>query len=528
MRIRLHVCTIARAPADAHTRVRVRSHAHTPSRTQVEEGAEAGAAAGADAAGSSGAGAAAGSGGDASGGSDGDSATNEPIKADESDVLRGELMDLLSKQLPAEDVERIKKKVFSMDTYYVTGTSAASRFGPDVEATAFKGNVRSKDPAELFKGCKAALQKEFGDKYVLYMVEQQPDLMSEGASIEEMMMAAEDEEARIGFVVANREQVTLTTPWWRSLSSLVLFSFTALTSLQLGAATSVSKFPELVKQLSGPDAATSIIPEETLVALLDTSLPIAQGVLLVTLAHETGHRLAAAVYDIELTLPLFIPNTQLGTFGAITECKSVLPSKKAQFDIAAAGPAASFLAGGALFGYGLLTTMGSDPAELVPVPSQVFQSSLLMGLSARGAMGYQAMHQAQVMVSPELIAGWCALTSAALNVLPVGRIDGGVMAASALGQGTKSFLGFVTYLGLGFGVFARPNVSLLWAIYVLALQRQQMALCEDEITEAGDARATAAVTALSVALLLLLPIGPELANELGIGIGNDILPWDVI
>ena len=172
--------------------------------------------------------------------------------------------------------------------------------------------------------------------------------------------------------------------------------------------------------------------------------------------------------------------------------------------------------------------MGSDLAELVPVPSQVFQSSLLMGLSARGAMGYQAMHQAQVMVSPELIAGWCALTSAALNVLPVGRIDGGVMAASALGQGTKSFLGFVTYLGLGFGVFARPNVSLLWAIYVLALQRQQMALCEDEITEAGDARATAAVTALSVALLLLLPIGPELANELGIGIGNDILPWDVI
>ena len=71
-------------------------------------------------------------------------------------------------------------------------------------------------------------------------------------------------------------------------------------------------------------------------------------------------------------------------------------------------------------------------------------------------------------------------------------------------------------------------MSLLWAIYVLALQRQQMALCEDEITEAGDARATAAVTALSVALLLLLPIGPELANELGIGIGNDILPWDVI
>ena len=241
-------------------------------------------------------------------------------------MLRGELMDLLSKQLPAEDVERIKKKVFSMDTYYVTGVGGvalrAGRGGHRVQ-----GQRALQDPAELFKGCKAALQKEFGDKYVLYMVEQQPDLMSGGASIEEMM-AAEDEEAlhrlrggqpRAGD--AHHAVVALAI-------SLVLFSFTALTSLQLGAATSVSKFPELVKQLSGPDAATSIIPEETLVALLDTSLPIAQGVLLVTLAHETGHRLAAAVYDIELTLPLFIPNTQLGTFGAITECKSVLPSKR--------------------------------------------------------------------------------------------------------------------------------------------------------------------------------------------------------
>ena len=453
--------------------------------------------------------------------------SNAPLDPDAA-VVRGELLDLLSKQLPAADVERIKRSVFSMDTFYVTGTAASSRFRPDVEATVFKGNVRTKDLSKLFEGCQQALMKEFDDKYVLYMVEQQPEL-DDGASIEEMLMAEEDDDqTRISFVVANRAQVVLETPWWRTLCSVLLLGSTALTSLQLGAATSVAKYPELVKLLSGPDAATSVIPEETLLALLDTSLPIAQGVLAVALAHEFGHRVAAGVHGVELALPLFLPNTQLGTFGAITETKSIIPSRKAQFDIAAAGPAASFAAGGLLFAYGLLTTGSGAPEDLVPVPSQVFQSSLAMGLAARAGLGYPAMHQAQVLVSPELIAGWCALTTAALNVLPVGRIDGGVMAASALGQGTKTFLGFVTYLGLGFGVFARPNVSLLWAIYVLALQRQQMALCMDEVTEAGDVRATAAVSALSVALLVLLPIGPELANELGIGLQQDIFPSDFL
>ena len=53
----------------------------------------------------------------------------------------------------------------------------------------------------------------------------------------------------------------------------------------------------------------------------------------------------------------------------------------------------------------------------------------------------------EVAVHPYLIAGWCALTTAALNLLPVGSLDGGRMAQTAFGRKSLGLTGLVTYLG---------------------------------------------------------------------------------
>ena len=64
---------------------------------------------------------------------------------------------------------------------------------------------------------------------------------------------------------------------------------------------------------------------------------------------------------------------------------------------------------------------------LVPVPATLFQGSLLLGGTVKAVLGEVALNRATVAVHPLLIAGWCGLVSTALNLLPVGAIDGGRM-----------------------------------------------------------------------------------------------------
>ena len=67
-------------------------------------------------------------------------------------------------------------------------------------------------------------------------------------------------------------------------------------------------------------------------------------------------------------------------------------------------------------------------SDLVPVPSQLFQGSLLLGKVASTVLGTETVRgSTQVLVHPLLIGGWCGLVSTALNCLPVGRVDGGRM-----------------------------------------------------------------------------------------------------
>ena len=64
-------------------------------------------------------------------------------------------------------------------------------------------------------------------------------------------------------------------------------------------------------------------------------------------------------------------------------------------------------------------------AALIPVPAQLFQGSLLLGSIVKAGLGQAALTGANVLVHPLLVAGWCGMVSTALNLLPVGRIDGG-------------------------------------------------------------------------------------------------------
>ncbi|KAK9290058.1 hypothetical protein L1049_008222 [Liquidambar formosana] len=415
------------------------------------------------------------------------------------------LMELLGpEKVDPTDVKLIKDKLFGYSTFWVTREEP---FGDLGEGILFLGNLRGKRE-EVFAKLQSQLAKVTGDKYNLFMVEE-PN--SEGPDPRGG--------PRVSFGMLRKEvSEPGPTTLWQYVIALLLFLLTIGSSVELGIASQINRLPpEVVKYFTDPNA---IEPPDMqlLYPFVDSALPLAYGVLGVQLFHEVGHFLAAFPKKVKLSIPYFIPNITLGSFGAITQFKSILPDQKTKVDISLAGPFAGAALSFSMFFVGLLLSSNPDAAgDLVQVPSMLFQGSLLLGLISRATLGYAAMHAATVSIHPLVIAGWCGLTTSAFNMLPVGCLDGGRAVQGAFGKNALIGFGLTTYTLLGLGVLGGP-LSLPWGLYVLICQRTPEKPCLNDVTEVGIWRKTVLSVAIFLVMLTLLPIWDELAEELGIGL----------
>lgn len=156
------------------------------------------------------------------------------------------------------------------------------------------------------------------------------------------------------------------------------------------------------------------------------------------LAHEMGHYLMCRKYGIRATLPFFLPFpvpylNPFGTFGAVIRMESRIPSRKALFDVAVAGPLA-----------GLAVTIpsiyfGIQLSEVVELSSETAQGTVYLGESflfaqlSKIAIGTLPEGK-DVMLHPLAFAGWAGLFVTALNLLPIGQLDGGHVVYALLGR----------------------------------------------------------------------------------------------
>jgi membrane-associated protease RseP (regulator of RpoE activity) len=180
-----------------------------------------------------------------------------------------------------------------------------------------------------------------------------------------------------------------------------------------------------------------------LAALLVRGLWYSGTILSILGCHELGHYFACRYYDVDASLPFFIPVPPpflTGTMGAFIRIREQIPSKKMLFDIGIAGPIAGFvIAVPALF-------VGLAMSHVVKLPA-VSGDMLELGepLLFRGASwllwgaqpdGYSLnMH-------PMAFAAWFGLLATALNLFPVGQLDGGHISYSVLGPRWSTY---VTY-----------------------------------------------------------------------------------
>jgi membrane-associated protease RseP (regulator of RpoE activity) len=367
--------------------------------------------------------------------------------------------------IPPEDLKAIQG-IFGIDTFFATETI------PYQEGAIFRGNMRI-DPEEAFAKLTENLRQQVGDRYRLFLVENQ--------------------EAKPVIIVLP----TSRDPQGMTIAQKIL-------AIVLGLVT-ISTCLESAGLMLGFDLYDNL-------SRVTETIPVAAGLLAVLAIHEIAHWVVANRYKVRLSWPLYIPTLQLGSFGALTRIESILPNRNVLFDIAFAGPAAGGLVSFVMLLTGLLL---SHKGSLFQLPSQFFQGSILVGTLARVVLP-ESLQEPIVDVHPLVVLGWLGLVITALNLLPAGQLDGGRIVQAIYGRktATRTTIGTLILLGLASLV---NGLALYWAVLILFLQRDLERPCSNEITEPDDARAALGLLALFLMVVTLLPLTPSLAGRLGIG-----------
>jgi len=165
-------------------------------------------------------------------------------------------------------------------------------------------------------------------------------------------------------------------------------------------------------------------------------------------AHEFGHYIAARVHGIDTSLPYFLPMPYIpfGTFGAFIRIRQQIPSRRVLFDIGVAGPLAGMVVCLLILGIGFLTLPNVDylysihpeymQTGTVAVSGMYFGDSLLF-MAMRSLLvpaGAFMPPMNEIYHYPVLCVGWFGLFVTALNLLPLGQLDGGHVLYGLVGR----------------------------------------------------------------------------------------------
>jgi membrane-associated protease RseP (regulator of RpoE activity) len=233
--------------------------------------------------------------------------------------------------------------------------------------------------------------------------------------------------------------------------------------------------------------------------------PFAFTLLAILGVHEFGHYFTARHYRASVSLPYFIPAPPpfpFGTLGAIIRMRSPATDRNSLFDIAAAGP----LAGLVIAIPAVL--LGLEWSSVGRVPSGahiVYGDSLLMRLLIYLKFG-PLPEGMDVFVHPVALAGWVGFLVTALNLFPVGQLDGGRIAYALFG-GRHRLIGVATFLGLlALGAVTGAANWVVWAALLFFLVGFHHSPPLDDVTPLTPGRWIVGVVCLILLILLIPPV----------------------
>ncbi len=225
----------------------------------------------------------------------------------------------------------------------------------------------------------------------------------------------------------------------------------------------------------------------SLANVLRGGLPFAASLVAILFTHEMGHYVLARRYGVKTTLPYFIPVPfGAGTLGAVIRMRSAIPSRRAVLDIGAAGPLAGLAVAVPLLLVGLalsevreVPTVQAGAALASPwsviqallegraifsgAPTVQFFGDSLLTWAARWVVVGDLKPGYDVVLHPVAFAAWIGLLVTALNLVPLGQLDGGHVLYALFGRRGALVVARLVSGGLLLaGVFLSWNWLIWW------------------------------------------------------------------
>jgi Zn-dependent protease len=248
-------------------------------------------------------------------------------------------------------------------------------------------------------------------------------------------------------------------------------------------------------------------------------LPYSLGLMLILGAHELGHYFTAKAHGIRVTPPFFIPVPfALGTFGAFIKIKSLTPNRRALFDVAVAGPLAGlvFAIPALLIGLRLSTVIPGNVPETLGHTGGNIGSSVLLACLAKMSLGVSALDGSHLLLHPLAFAGWLGLIVTALNLLPIGQLDGGHISHALFGTRHAHGVSMVALVSLFLlALFVWPGL-MFWALIVFFIAGTHDAPAANDVTPVGLPRKAVGYFAFLLLLLIIVPVPHSLYETIGV------------
>lgn len=371
------------------------------------------------------------------------------------------------------------KSCFGFDTFFATDVR---RFG---DGGIFIGNLR-KPIDEVIPKLEKKLSDAAGREVVVWFMEEKANDITKQACVVQPKA-----EMDLQF-----ESTKLSTP-------LGYFSAIALAVTTFGTVALMSGF--------------FLKPDATFDDYLANVVPLFGGFLSILGVSEVATRVTAARYGVKLSPSFLVPSSWTGCLGVMNNYESLLPNKKALFDIPVARTASAYLTS-LLLAVAAFVADGSFNGgdNALYIRPQFFYNNPLLSFiqlvigpytDDLGNVLPYAVEGVGVPVDPLAFAGLLGMVVTSLNLLPCGRLEGGRIAQAMFGRSTATLLSFGTSLLLGIGALSGSVLCLAWGLFSTFFRGGEELPAKDEITPLGESRFAWGIVLALICFLTLFPNG---------------------
>ncbi|HMF74358.1 MAG TPA: site-2 protease family protein [Bryobacteraceae bacterium] len=236
--------------------------------------------------------------------------------------------------------------------------------------------------------------------------------------------------------------------WWLNallflltLLSTTIFGSAAVRSFEAGQALDLDGVWESYQRFAHGDAS------------IWSGLYFSTPLLLILLTHELGHYVKCRMLRVDASLPYFLPSpTLFGTLGAFIRIRSPIYTRRGLFDIGIAGPIAGFIMLAPFLLAGVFLSRPVPPG----LPDGSLEGPFVLGapliLRLFEWLRFGAIDPARILLHPMALAGWVGLLATAMNLIPMGQLDGGHIVYALVGERwhrivSTSIIGVLVLLG---------------------------------------------------------------------------------